>query len=124
MDNVVAARAPDRLAEIHDVTGLSTAEVKRGLELWSRLLRDVAPDFLGGDHTVFEEAKDVIRERVHEHPQRVEVWLPDTVSPEEAFRAIEQQRSQVPPEVEVVERRYLRPRRLIGRAKDFFGRRR
>lgn len=112
LDTVVEARAPDRLAETQEVTGLSKARVERGLELWSRLLREVAPDFLAGDHSVFEEAKEVVRERVRDDPQRVEVWLPDTASPQEASRAVERTRSNIPPEVEVVERRYRRPRGL------------
>jgi hypothetical protein len=122
LDNVVEARAHDRLAETQEVTGLSKAQVARGLELWSRLLRDVAPDFLAGDYAVFEEAKEIIRERVREHPQRVEVWLPDTASADDASRAMQEERSHVPPEVEVVGRRYRRPRGLISRARDFFRR--
>jgi hypothetical protein len=89
LDNVVEARAPERLGEIQQVTGLSNARVEQGLELWSRLLRDAAPDFLAGDDAVFEEAKEIIRQRVSEHPEKVEVWLPDTASSREASRAVE-----------------------------------
>jgi hypothetical protein len=120
LDNVVAARAPDRLAEVQVATGLKKAAVERQLALWSQMLRDVAADFLAGDHAVFDEAKAVIRERVREHPQRVDVWLPDTASPEEASRALEGQRSQLPPEVEVGVRRYRRPRGPAAKAKGLF----
>ena len=105
-DNVVIARAPDRLIEIQAATGLKKAAIERQLALWSQLVRDVAPDFLRGADTVFNDAKGVIRGRVREHPQQVEIWLPDGASPEEESSAIEEQRSHVPSEVEIVARRY------------------
>lgn len=120
LDNVVVARAPDRVNEIQEATGLKKAAVERQLALWSQLLRDVAADFLAGQQTAFDEAKAVIRERVREHPQRVVVWLPDTAPPEEDSRALQERRAQVPPEVEVVVRRYRRPRGPAAKAKALF----
>lgn len=110
LDNVVAARAPDRVDEIQKETGLKKAAVERQLALWSQLLREVAADFLAGQQTVFDEAKAVIRERVREHPQRVVVWVPETASPEEASRTLREQRALIPAEVDVVVRRYSSPR--------------
>ena len=107
-DNVLEARAPDRSAETQQATGLGEDQVDQQLALWSRLLRDVAPDFLDGGHDLFAEAKEIVRKRVQAHPQSVTVWLPRGASPEREAQAVEDARLRVPSEVPVVSRRYER----------------
>ncbi len=108
LDNVVAVRRPDLLAEATRQSGLGASQVDDQLRFWARVLREVAGDFLEGDFASLDEAGALIRSRVAEHPQQVQVWIPsDTPEGAEAER-VEGVRGTVPPEVGVSVRRYRR----------------
>ena len=77
LDNVVEVRRPDLAAEAARHRGLGPAEVEDLLAYWAQVLRDVAGDFLAGDLAAIDEAGALVRSRVAEHPQQVQVWLPD-----------------------------------------------
>ena len=106
LDNVVIARAPERVAEIEAATGLKSGAVDQQLAMWSSILRELAPDFLVGASEVFGEARAIVRERVAAEPQQVVIWLPGSASADEASARVDETRKTVPPEVEVVSRRY------------------
>jgi hypothetical protein len=108
LDNVVEVRQPDLMADVGKQTGLTSDELDGQLRFWAHILCDVARDFLAGDFASLDEAATLIRSRVAEHPQRVQVWLS-----EEAPESAEDQeetavRAQVPPNVGVSVRRYRR----------------
>ena len=105
-DNVLLARAPQTFAPIPG--GLSKRDVERQLSELANLLRSVAGDFLDGDDAAILEAEEVVRRRVAEHPQEMKVWLPDDASEAEEERARDQAEKDVPPNVSVAMRRYLR----------------
>lgn len=67
LDNVVEAREPGRLPELRGAAGLKEGELERALELWARVLQEVAPDFLQGDSSAFDDARGVVAARVEDH---------------------------------------------------------
>jgi len=77
LDNVVEVRRPELAAEAARHRGLGPAEVEDQLAYWAQVLRDVAGDFLAGDLAAIDETGALVRSRVAEHPQQVQVWLPD-----------------------------------------------
>lgn len=62
LDNVVRARAPERLREARG--GLDDVSVKAALDLWSDVLMKVTPDLLDGSDQPFADAATVVQERV------------------------------------------------------------
>ena len=109
LDNVLEARAPERLRKSQHATGLRRRQVERQLELWATLLREVAPDFLAGSMAALDEAEEVVRRRVRDEPQQVTVWLPEDASDEEEAKEVERARRDTPSELDVVSRRYRFP---------------
>lgn len=108
LDTVLEARAPSKLGECGG--GLSDAEVEAQLLYWSSVLREIATDFLRGDCAAIDDAAVIVRAKVAANPQRVVAYLPEDAPPESALQAVEDLSSTVPPEVEVVTRRYPRRR--------------
>ena len=107
LDNVVLARAPERVAQTQG-RGLGKGELKTQLATWAMLLREVAADFLAGADTVFDDAKGIVQRRVERDAQQIVVWLPDNANRQEEADAVSQARSTAPPHVDVVVRRYRR----------------
>lgn len=107
LDNVVLARAPQRVADTQHA-GLRQEELKTQLASWATLLREVAPDFLAGADAAFDDARMVVRRRVEQDPQQVTLWLPEHADSQEEADAVSETRSTVPPHVDVVVRRYRR----------------
>lgn len=65
-------------------------------------------DYLDGDMSAIDQAAEVVRERVRQHPQQVRVSLAEGASASEQERAAAEVARTVPPEVEVVTHRYRR----------------
>lgn len=105
-DNVLAARAPDRLESL--AGGLSEPEVDAQLRIWAALLRSAAPEFLEGDDAAIRDAEQAIRRRNADSPQEVTIWLPSDASEADEARAREKAERTTPPEVRIVVRRYER----------------
>lgn len=64
LDNVVEARAPERLAEVRGTGGLSDDAVTAALDHWADILKQVVRDLLDGGDQAFGDADEVVRERV------------------------------------------------------------
>jgi hypothetical protein len=94
LDNVVEARSPELMNELRKQTGLKPSQLDQQLQFWAQLLRDVAGDFLAGDFAPLDQAATVIRSRVAENPQSVQLWLPDDAP--EGAEAKEPMRSRRP----------------------------
>jgi hypothetical protein len=108
LDNVVEVRQPDLMAEVARQTGLRASQLDEQLKFWARVLRDVAEDFLVGSFAPLDEAGALVRSRVAENPQQVQIWIPsDAPAGAGAERAAEIQAT-VPPNVGVSVRRYRR----------------
>jgi hypothetical protein len=58
--------------------------------------------------SAIDEAAEIIRARVREHPQELTIWLPDNAPAGTEAAQAERARSDVPPEVGVKVRRYWR----------------
>ncbi len=110
LDNVVEARQPHRLEDAGKLSGLTAAQLDHQLRFWASVLRDVAPEFLGGDFAPIEEAGELIRSRVAEHPQQVQIWIPNDAPADSETEQIAEVQSTVPPNVGVSVRRYWRGR--------------
>ena len=82
--------------------------MKTQLATWATLLSTVAADFLAGDDTALDDAKEIVRRRVEQDPQQIVVWLPDDANSQEEADALGRARSTAPPHVDVVARRYRR----------------
>ena len=116
LDNVVEVRQPSLMTDVRKQRGLTAVELDGQLQFWADILRDVASDFVAGDFAPIDEAATLIRSRVAEHPQRVEVWLPEEAPERAEDQEISAVRAQVPPNVGVSVRRYRRgPRPKSGR---------
>lgn len=74
------------------------------------MLRDVAGDFLAGDFAPLDEASSLIRRRVADHPQNVQVWLPEEAPEEAEANEANAAAATLPPNVGVSVRRYRRRR--------------
>ena len=105
LDNVVLARAPERASEVRR-TGLKTDELAAQLATSATLLRDLAHDFLTGSDAAFDDARAVVRQRVHGQPQQIVVWLPEDADRQTEANAVDTARSTAPENVDVVVRRY------------------
>ncbi|MFN8022233.1 MAG: hypothetical protein U0Q03_11960 [Acidimicrobiales bacterium] len=106
LDTVIEARRPDLMKQLPP-GGLDESELDRQLAAWAELLRLVAADFLDGDAGAIDDAAEVLRQRVQEHPQRVTVWVPREAEPSIA----DDVRASVPSNVEVNVAGYSRWRR-------------
>jgi hypothetical protein len=104
LDNVVEARTPERVSETR-LTGLGEKELHAQLEMWARLLREVASDFLEGEDNALDEAREIVRGRVEDEPQQIVVWLREGATDKEQAEAVQRARSNAPSNVEVVARR-------------------
>ena len=112
LDTVVEARQPDLMSEVARQRGLNSSELDEQLQFWARVLRDVAGDFLNGDFAPLDEAAEIVRARVADNPQGVQVWLPDDAPDGAEAEEGAAVAATVPPEVSVSVRRYRRrPRR-------------
>jgi len=108
LDNVVEVRQPSLMTDVRKQRGLTSDELDGQLQFWAHTLRDVAGDFVAGDFAPLDEAATLIRSRVAEHPQRVQVWLPEEAPQSAEDQEISAVRAQVPPNVGVSVRRYRR----------------
>ena len=108
LDNVVAVRRPDLLAEATRQSGLGASQVDDQLRFWARVLREVAGDFLEGGFASLDEAGALVRSRVAAHPQQVQVWLPSDAPDGAEEERVEEVRGTVPPQVGVSVRRFRR----------------
>jgi hypothetical protein len=107
LDDVVLARAPDRVPAT-EVSDLNEEGMKTQLATWATLLSTVAADFLAGDATAFDDAKEIVRRRVEQDAQQIVVWLPDDANSQEEADALGRARSTALPHVDVVVCRYRR----------------
>jgi hypothetical protein len=105
-DNVLIARAPKLAEQVPD--GLSDRAVEKQLGLWAELLRSVAADFLQGSDAAIVEAEQVVRRRVAENPQELQIWLPSDASEAEEAEALQEAARTTPPGVRISVRRYAR----------------
>jgi hypothetical protein len=87
LDSVVEVRQPRLMTDVRKQTGLTSDELDGQLRFWAHTLRDVAGAFVAGDLAPVDEAATLIRSRVAEHPQRVQVWLPED-APESAEESV------------------------------------
>jgi len=108
LDTVVEVRQPGLMTDVRKQTGLTSDELDSQLWFWARTLRDVAGDFVAGEFAALDEAATLIRSRVAEHPQRVQVWLPEDAPQRAEDQEVSAVRAQVPPNVGVSVRRYRR----------------
>ncbi|MEO7259933.1 MAG: hypothetical protein ABI047_01465, partial [Jatrophihabitantaceae bacterium] len=108
LDNVVEARLPSRIKESLSMAGLDAKRLDAQLAFWAQTLQDVAADFLAGDFAALDEAAEIVRERVREHPQQIVTWLPEDSPPDADEAALRDAAASVPPEVGVSVRRYRR----------------
>lgn len=108
LDNVVEARQPDLMREVTRLRGLKPSELDEQLHFWAQVLRDVAGDFLAGDFAPLDEAGAIVRARVADSPQSVQVWLPDDAPHGADADEAAAVAATVPPEVTVSVRRYRR----------------
>jgi hypothetical protein len=109
LDNVVEARASERMSDLRVAAGRSDAELGAMLDLCAKLLVEVAPDFLEGSDQPFTDAARVINARIERDPQKLTVWLPADASVEREGAAVAEARLTAPAEVEVIVRRYPAP---------------
>ena len=108
LDNVLEVRDRARFEEAMTLRGLDNAKVNRQLQFWADCLRTTAGDFLRGDMAPIDEAAELIRARVKEHPQEMTIWVPDNAPTGAEGAETERARRDVPPEVTVRARRYWR----------------
>lgn len=108
MDNVLQARSSEAQAQI-PAGGLSRRSVAEQLAFWAGAIQDAAPDFLAGSPACIDEAADIVRAKLADTPQRLLISLPDGASSEDERVAVADARRGLPPNVEVVVRRYRRP---------------
>ena len=105
LDNVVEARSPERLPETR-LSGLGKKELRAHLQMWARMLQEVASDFLAGENNAFDGAREIVRRRIEDEPQQIVVWLREGATDEEEAAEVERARSTAPSNVEIVARRY------------------
>lgn len=105
LDNVPEARQSPMLNDPTLAGGLSASDIQRQLVFWAEALRTVTPEYLAGDLSAIDEAEVVIKARAAEHPHEIVTWLPDDASQDEESAAMEQMRTETPPEVSVRTRR-------------------
>lgn len=110
LDNVVEARQPHLREDAAKLSGLTASQLDQQLQFWASVLSDVAPEFLDGDFAPIDEAGELIRSRVAEHPQQVRVWIPNDAPADSEAEQIAEVQSTVPPNVGVSVRRYWRGR--------------
>jgi hypothetical protein len=110
LDNVVEVRQPYRLGDVGRLSGLTASKLDQQLHFGASVLRDVAPEFQDGDCAPIDEAGELIRSRVAEHPQQVQVWIPKEAAVGSETDQIAEVQSTVPPNVGVSVRRYWRGR--------------
>ncbi|MDP9181819.1 MAG: hypothetical protein M3P04_03435 [Actinomycetota bacterium] len=108
LDNVLEARRPDLQHAALPMTGLQDRDIDLQLAFWANALRDTCSDFLAGDFGAIDEAGDIVRERVREHPQEIVAWLPEDAPASADASAVRDMAATVPPEVGVRVRRYRR----------------
>ncbi|MDX6240887.1 MAG: hypothetical protein QOG10_5707 [Kribbellaceae bacterium] len=110
LDNVVEVRQPSLVEHAGKLSGLTASRLDEQLGFWARVLRDVASDFLEGDFASIDEAGELIRRRVAEHPQQVQVWIPNDAPLGSEAEQVTEVQAIVPPNVGVSVRRYWRGR--------------
>jgi len=108
LDNVLEARRPDLMEAALPMTGLQDRDIDLQLAFWANALREACPDFLAGDFAAIDEAGEIVRERVREHPQEIVAWLPEDAPGSADASALRDMAATVPPEVGVRVRRYRR----------------
>lgn len=108
LDTVVEARQPSLLADVQRQSGLKPAELDQQLRFWAQALLDVAGDFLTGDFAPVDEAAAIIRSRLADSPQKVQVWLPDDAPEGAEAQESKAVASTLPPNVGVSVKRYRR----------------
>ena len=108
LDDVVETRAPDLMDQVRKQVGLKSSDLDQQLQFWAQVLRDVAGDFLAGNFGPLDEAAALIRSRVADNPQTVQVWLPDDAPEGAEAQARGAVAATVPPNVGVSVRRYRR----------------
>lgn len=118
LDNVIEARRPDLLPSLRAGKGLSAKAAKGQLALAAALVREVTPDFLGGDTAAIDDGAAIVRSRVREHPQQLTVHLPASTTAGEVAAEAARMKPSVPPEVGVQIRRYGRRKLRRGRGNN------
>ncbi len=109
LDTVLEVRAPELMRRIPP-GGLKPSELDNQLRFWSQALRDWAADFLAGGFGPIDDAAGLVRARVAEQPQQVQVWIPDTAPAGAEADAAARAQADVPPNIGVTVRRYRRGR--------------
>jgi hypothetical protein len=102
VDNVLETRAPGR-PRWQTVPGRTYEEQ---LAYWAQTLRRVLPDFLEGDLSAIDDGERGVRDRMAGKRQQASILLPHDATRQQEQNALRRERAQVPPEVDVVVRRY------------------
>ena len=106
LDNVVEVRQPELMADVARLGGVSASHLDEQLRFWARVLKEVAPDFLDGDLAPIDEADALIRSRVAENPQQVQLWISSDAPAGAESERLDEITATVPPNVAVSVRRY------------------
>lgn len=109
LDNVIEVRRPGLMRRVRTQHGLDDGAVNAQLTFWAKALRDVAPDFLDAGFAALDEAGELIRRRVAENPQKMQVWIPSEAPADAETRQMQDLEGILPPEVGLEFRRYRRP---------------
>lgn len=108
LDNVLEARRPALMQAALPMAGLQDRDIELQLAFWANALREACPDFLAGDLAAIDEAGEIVRGRVREHPQEIVAWLPEDAPDGADASAAREMADTVPPDVAVRVRRYRR----------------
>lgn len=117
LDNVIEVRRPDLLPLVRRQHGLTDDAVKSQLTFWAEALRDVAPDFLEGGFGAIDEAGELVRRRVADNPQKMQVWIPSDAPAGAEAQKMRELEGTLPPEVGLEVHRYRRPRSVVDWAR-------
>jgi hypothetical protein len=107
LDNLIALRAPELVPQLRLLTGLTHEEVAVQLERYAAWLNTYAADVMSGDFTVFADLEAVVRQRVADSPESIQVWLPED-APADAEASERRRLESATPSIPVVFKRYRR----------------
>lgn len=108
IDNLLALRAPSKLAELRRFAGLDEPSMHQALALQADALERYAIEFLWLDLGVFDEFDLLIKARVSGANQRIRIAVPEGTGQEEIDRTVAQAK-RLDPEVPVEVAFYKRP---------------
>lgn len=108
LDDVIEARRPELISAVRAQKGLKPGAADAQLQFWARALLEIAPEFLTGDLSAIDDGAAIVRQRVADHPQELTVWSPHDATAADEEAAARRVAEDLPPEVNLVRRRYFR----------------